>query len=68
MIFFNSMEPKIGRQAVEIKSKVTDNDRAMINSTKGYIGIAVSDSKKQIIVAAEAVGSEHLPGHVDKTL
>ena len=25
------MEPKIGRQVVEIKSKVTDKDRAMIN-------------------------------------
>jgi hypothetical protein len=48
----------------------------MIHSSKGflqgYIGIAVSDSKNQIIVAAEAVGTanegEHLPGLIDETL
>jgi hypothetical protein len=39
---------------------------------QGYIGIAVSDKKNQVIVSAEAVGSanecEHFPGMLDKTI
>jgi len=74
--FLEEMEPKEGKQDKEIKSNVTDNESAMIHSSKGYIqgyiGLAVTDKENQIIVQAEAVGSasegEHLPFMVDKTL
>jgi phage anti-repressor protein len=74
--FFNSMEGKPGKCVKEVKSNVTDNESAMIHSSKGYlqgyIGIAVSDSKNQIIVSAEAVGTanegEHLPELLEQTL
>jgi len=74
--FLATMKPKEGKSVEEIKSNVTDNESAMIRSTKGfiqgYIGIAVADKENQIIVTAEAVGSanegEHLPGLLDNTL
>jgi hypothetical protein len=74
--FFNNMKEKPGKHVEEVKSNVTDNESAMIHSSKGfiqgYIGIAVSDKKNQIVVAAEAVGTanegEHLPGLIDQTL
>jgi transposase len=74
--FLCNMEKKPGRHIEEVKSNVTDNESAMIHSSKGYlqgyIGIAVTDSKNQIIVAAEAVGTanegEHFPGLLDETL
>jgi hypothetical protein len=74
--FLDTMKPKAGKCVEEIKSNVTDNESAMIYSSKGfiqgYIGLAVADKKNQIIVNAEAVGSsnegEHLPGLIDNTL
>jgi len=53
---------------------VTDNESALIKSTKGfvqgYIGIAVSDQKNQVITSAQAVGTanegEHLPELLDR--
>ena len=73
--FLNKMEPKQGKNGKEIKSNVTDNDSAMIHSSKGiiqgYIGQAVTDSRNQIIVGCQAVGSsnegEHLQALLDKT-
>ena len=73
--FLETMKEKPGTRK-EVKSNVTDNESAMIHSSKGYlqgyIGIAVSDSKSQVVVAAEAVGTanegEHLPGLIDQTL
>jgi transposase len=74
--FLGSMEKKIGSDGNEIKSNVTDNDSATIKSgggfIQGYIGIAVTDAKSQVIVCAKAVGSanegEHLPGLLEQTL
>ena len=74
--FLETNKKKEGSRLREIKSNVTDNESAMIHSSKGfiqgYIGLAVTDKKNQIIVNAEAVGSsyegEHLPGVIDKTL
>jgi transposase len=74
--FLEGMEKKEGKKNEEIKSNVTDNESAMIHSSKGfirgYIGIAVADKKNQIIVNAQAVGSanegEHLPDILDTTL
>ena len=71
--FLEGMEKKTGRSGDEIKSNVTDNESAMIESSKGflqgYIGIAVSDQKAQVITSAQAVGTanegEHLPWVLD---
>ena len=53
--------PKIGKQGKEIKSNITDNESATMVSShgtiQGYNGQALVDSKKQIIVHAEAFGS-----------
>jgi exonuclease VII large subunit len=61
--FLEGMEKKSGKHIEEAKSNVTDNESAMIHSSKGfiqgYIGIAVSDKEDQIIVSAEAVGSSY---------
>ena len=67
--FLQTMEPKKGFSGREVKSNVTDNASAVIRSSKGYvqgyIGTAATDSKNQIIIHAQAVGSanegEHLP-------
>ena len=74
--FLEEMEKREGKGGSEIKSNVTDNQSAMIQDSggylQGYIGIAVSDQKNQIIVNAVAVGSanecEHMPEVVEKTL
>ena len=74
--FLENMEKKEGRRVKEIKSNVTDNESALIMTSEGYIqgyiGLAVSDKKEQIIVSAEAVGSanegEHLPRMLEETL
>ena len=73
--FLKGMKEKQGKGGQEIRSNVTDNESAMIKSAKGliqgYIGIAVTDEKNQIIISAEAVGTanegEHLPALLDKT-
>jgi len=72
--FLENMEEKVGINGDEIQSNVTDNESAMIHSSKGfiqgYIGLAVSDQKNQIITCAQAVGTtnegEHLPEMLDK--
>ena len=72
--FLGKMQKKEGRHVKEIQSNVTDNESAMIQSSKGYIqgyvGIAVADQKSQIITSAHAFGSanetEHLPEMLDK--
>lgn len=72
--FLEMKEEKIGKSGKEIQSNVTDNESAMIHSKKGfiqgYIGLAVSDQKNQIIVNAQAVGTanegEHLPEMLDR--
>jgi transposase len=65
--FLETMEKKEGKNGTEIKSNVTDNESALIHSPsgyiQGYIGLAVSDQKEQIIVGAEAVGSANESGH-----
>jgi transposase len=74
--FLETMEKKEGKRGQEITSNVTDNESAMIHSPsgyiQGYIGLAVSDRKEQIIVSAEAVGSanecEHFPRILDMAM
>jgi len=53
-------EPKVGIQGREIRSNVTDNDSTKMLSThgtiQGYNAQALVDSKKQVILHAEALG------------
>ena len=74
--FLENIEIKEGRRVKETASNVTDNESALILTSggyiQGYIGLAVSDKKEQIIVSAEAVGSanegEHFPRMLNTTL
>ena len=74
--FLEHMEKKEGKKGEEIKSNITDNESAVIKTSvgyiQGYIGIAVSDRKNQIILHAEAVGNanegEYLPELLDNTV
>jgi len=53
-------DDKPGKNGNSLKSNITDNDSAKMKTSKGviqgYNGIATSDSKRQIIVHAEAYG------------
>lgn len=53
-------DDKPGKNGKSLKSNITDNDSAKMKTSKGviqgYNGIATSDSKRQIIVHAEAFG------------
>jgi len=72
--FLEKMQKKEGRDGKEIQSNVTDNESAMIHSSKGfiqgYVGIAVTDGKSQVITSAQAFGNanetEYLPEMLDK--
>ena len=74
--FLENMEKKAGKKGKEIKSNVTDNESAMIKTgsgfIQGYIGLAVSDKRNQIIVSADAAGNtnegEYLAQMLDDTL
>lgn len=73
--FLETVEKKEGKRGQEIQVNVTDNESAMIHSPsgyiQGYIGLAVSDKKAQIIISAEAVGSanesEHFPSMLERS-
>jgi len=74
--FLKNIEIKEGRRGKETTSNITDNESALILTSQGYIqgyiGLAVSDKKEQIIVSAEAVGSanegEHFPRMLETTV
>ena len=73
--FLGTHEDRQGAGGEIIKSNVTDNESGKIQSPhgviQGYNGIAVSDSKKQIIIAANAYGSvnegQYFPEMLEKT-
>ena len=58
--FLDSGEEKLGRRGKAVKSNLTDNESAKMASThgviQGYVGVAVTDGKCQIIVNAGAFG------------
>ncbi len=59
--FLKHSQPKIGPKGKERKSNVTDNDSAKLATGKGviqgYVGVAVTDAKHQLIVEAQAHGA-----------
>jgi len=59
--FLKASQPKIGHTGKERKSNVTDNDSAKLTTGKGviqgYVGVAVTDAKHQLIVEAQAHGA-----------
>ena len=59
-------EKKIGESGKEVQSNVTDNESAKIKGPhgviQGYNGIAIADSKAQVIVASEAFGTDYEGG------
>jgi hypothetical protein len=58
----NRGKERIGESGNEIQSNVTDNGSAKIKGPHGvihgYTGIAAADSKAQVIVCAEAHGTD----------
>jgi transposase len=72
--FLMKMKKKEGLYVKETRSNVTDNESSMIQTKKGfiqgYVGIAVSDQKSQVVTSALAFGSasevKHLPEMLDK--
>ncbi|MCL2102301.1 MAG: transposase, partial [Fibromonadales bacterium] len=59
--FLETHEERIGASGEIVKSNITDNESGKIQSShgviQGYNGIAVADSKSQVIVAANAYGT-----------
>ena len=59
--FLKENESKPGKQYKEIKSNITDNDSAMMQTShgaiQGYNAQALVDSKHQVIVQADAFGT-----------
>jgi transposase len=58
--FLQSHQPRIGVGGREVQSNLTDNESAKLKSSSGFLqgynGLALVDSKHQIIVHAEPIG------------
>ena len=67
--FLATAVPRKGKRVEEVQSNITDCESARIKSShgviQGYTGEAMVDSKKQIIVYAEAFGDSHEQEYVD---
>jgi transposase len=61
--FLKNNTPRSGSTGKEVKSNITDNDSAKIKTGEGYIqgynGLAVTDSKHQIVVNAYPIGKQY---------
>jgi transposase len=59
--WLNRNDDKPGKRGTPIKSNITDNESAKIKTSRGviqgYDGVAATDSKRQVIVKAEAFGA-----------
>jgi len=66
--FLKENEPRIGARGQEVQSNVTDNESAKMGGSKGtdqgYNGLAAADSKHQIVIATETVGSVSEHGYL----
>ena len=70
--FVSTQEDKKGKEGQPLQSNVTDNESAMIKSSKGfiqgYVGIAIADEKNQVIVSAQAFGTANEGEHMSVML
>ena len=70
--FLAGAKERVGVSGKEIQSNVTDNESAKIKGPhgiiQGYNGITVADSANQIIVAAEACGTDYEGGEFPSIL
>ena len=70
--FVATMEDKIGKEGQALQSNVTDNESAMIKSSKGfnqgYNALVAADQKSQVILSAEAFGTANEGEHLSKML
>jgi len=61
--FLENNDPKRGPRGKEIQSNITDNESAKMKTSNGFIqgynGLAMADAKNQIIINAEAYGSNN---------
>lgn len=61
--FLENNEPRLGPRGREIQSNVTDNQSARLKSAhgwvQGYNGVAMVDSKSQVILGAEVFGGNN---------
>jgi len=73
--FLKTHEERLGASGEVVKSNITDNESGKIKGPhgviQGYNGIAVADSKNQVIIAANAYGSvsegQFFPEMVERT-
>lgn len=70
--FLATQEEKIGRSGKSIQSNITDNESAKMPTSKGvvqgYTGVALADSKHQVIVEAQAFGEGQEHGVLEPML
>lgn len=70
--FLKAHEPRKGVSGKEVKSNITDNESAKMNTShgviQGYTGVAAVDSKHQVIVSAEAHGQGQEHGLLEPTI
>ena len=61
--FLEKNQPKLGPRGNEIQSNITDNESAKMKTSKGtiqgYNGLAMVDSKRQVILHAETHGGNN---------
>jgi transposase len=64
--FLATHEEKIGRAGKPVQSNITDNESAKMPTSKGvvqgYTGVAIADSKHQVIMHGEAFGESQEQG------
>jgi hypothetical protein len=70
--FLKEAEPRIGSGGEEVLSNMTDNESAMMHTSKGFVqgynAIAAADGKSQIIMSAEVYGTANEGEHLSEVL
>lgn len=70
--FLEANDPRQGMSGKEVKSNITDNESAKMNTShgviQGYTAVAAVDDKHQVIVAAEAYGQGQEHGLLEPTI
>jgi hypothetical protein len=68
--FLRENDDRIGKRGAAIKSNITDNESGTMKSShgvvQGYNGLAVADSKRQVVIHAGAFGSNSEHEHLER--